>query len=411
MSLEKISHHEDILFEVLARLPKKTQTRFRATSKKWESLIKAAVSSKTAAKSLYSGFVWSRYYGEENQKQQEFYRLTDTKGGFALQHSRSFLFSSMSTATDVGSCNGVLFYGHGVYGRKNYTYSLYNPFTKQISILPPHYDFKMSHYEYPTGLGLVFDPNCTHNHYKFVVVYWCNYDHLHKSPSHGLTVSIFSSKTGRWETKQAKLDTATYQYLETSVHDWGASALHFKGNLYWALPLPACMVVFCMETGTFEAFELPHPSEDEMMMGVLWESEGKIFYCQICFGDGFCIWVFDEDRGNEDDDLPWRRTYYIDSDTMFSMLEGVCEEESRKKGAFFYRVTSFNEHLQIAHLETTEGLVRFDVAEKRMTLIGSSTCLKEVGITYGGVVLPEYPAPVMPSSSSSKKRKFRYHYW
>ncbi|XP_068651498.1 F-box protein At5g07610-like [Aristolochia californica] len=350
-----VSLPEDILIDILSRLPKKSRLRCEIVSEEWKNLI--AEFDSFPPKSTDFGFVLLMRSSTEGALEGLFYRMDD-KGSLTLEDS--FVFHSL--LGNVGSCNGVIFYCNKNEKDREFDYHIYSPGTKLTTVLPRLRLCRSMEYDrYPIGLGLM--PNSKGNHYRFMVTYLRHSSGANRRRfSCDFDVAIFNSETSEWKIKPAKFSDDSNDELVRLFLDsfcLGASSLCFDGSLYWVEV--SYLVRFCSKRQLFRLIKLPMVVP--LSRGLLCESEGRLHYCQICQTHGLYIWVLDEVIGTEG---RWREIYHVSVTTLSSMLiQAVFSAE--RFHLYSYRVCAFNDHLQIILLQIRESLVCYDISKRTMT--------------------------------------------
>ncbi|KAD4982818.1 hypothetical protein E3N88_19489 [Mikania micrantha] len=201
-----IGSNDDILIEILLRLPVTSILRFKSVSKHWLWLL-----SHTRFTLMHDNlskspglFVHNMYvsFDAENRNTPPFRSLDfyfDLRGIRILQ-----------------SCNGLLLcYSDRGYGK----YYVFNPTTKQIAIIP---SVLGGQYARSTirFMGLAFhQTDCVH--YKVVCIRGVD------SAGELFQIQIYSSDTGKW-----KISNETF-----SANTWFTFGVYWNGGIHWA---PAC---------------------------------------------------------------------------------------------------------------------------------------------------------------------------
>ncbi|KAG9439593.1 hypothetical protein H6P81_019758 [Aristolochia fimbriata] len=376
---------EDILLDILSRLPKKSQRRSQVVSKEWRRLITESAASFSTVRPLDQGFYSYIFDAASFLDEVKFYCL-DSKGGYELRHwlpISPFCIWSVS-----GSTNGVLFYSKMIdYSQGKFSYHLHNPVTNfSADLYPPPNPFVSKGDNFSTGSGLALDPDSS-SHYKFILVYTpCGGFGMTRScyPK----IAIYSSETGEWETKLAMFDSDSRGLLDCGC--WSRS-VYIKGSLYWNY-YNELLVIFYVKTEFFRVIELPY-SRNSDYDGVVWESEERrVNYCQVCEFKGLSVWVLDDERAEKGS--KWRRTLNVSLEELDSEFgKAIGRLDMSTAGGPCQRVTgvsAFFEHHQIVRLRSTEGIVSYDIAEKRMSMVkpGSYGSEDEVPFTFTKFDLP-----------------------
>ncbi|XP_059641747.1 F-box protein At5g07610-like [Cornus florida] len=195
---ESFSGVDDLIQEILLRLPAKSLMRFKSVSKTWFSFISSHHFSllwhnhRQLSDPKVSGLFFS-YSGPIEGNSIEYIPL---KENLDHRENDSHFISRLpgfdervlcSTETQlVGSSNGLLLYCHLDLYENHYRFRVYNPATKKFSDIPWLWDPN----EY-RSIHLVFDP-VKSPHYKVVAI---------RSPRDSkifCQISVYSSDTGAW---------------------------------------------------------------------------------------------------------------------------------------------------------------------------------------------------------------------
>ncbi|KAG9445967.1 hypothetical protein H6P81_012095 [Aristolochia fimbriata] len=347
----------DILQEILSRLPKKSQRRFEIVSKEWENLIREAGS--LPPKPTEVGFVYAECCLQDSIHKTMFYRL-DNRGALSV-----VVFPPEDSVFIMGCCNGVLFYCKKDQNERKISYHLYDPVARLHTDVPRLPPFRLSFDPIPCALGFV-PPNSGTKHYRFVVAYVRQSTGMYRTHSMGLKIATFPSETGEWKTKPAKFGEESdgkLRRLSSFGFNLGAADLCFERNLYWVRY--SCLIVLCSETGAFRVIKTPvSPNERR---GLVWESEERLNYGQISLTHGLRIWVLRGVAGNRG---LWDTIFHVSSERLNFLLAGTVKSPSLKKSTSIARVSAFDEHLQIFHLQTNDGVcVSYDIPNERMALV------------------------------------------
>lgn len=238
---------EDLLVEVLQRLPVRSLLRFQCVSRSWQSLITDSsfrLHSKSAGS--YSIFC-HRLCGDPDDPDDQFYRLkferseTDDDDD-VIDHLRIQLHK-FDVYKALGSSNGLIGYADFVnYGSDHFLVCLWNPSInryKKVSLLPPsggHCPSQFRHRLHKMGFG--FCGINGFNDYRLVHVYF--HHNLPASCAHSSYcsghVNVYSLASDSWKSLPSTSinvpsHLATYSKSGHS-HWWGTYAF-VRGVYYW----------------------------------------------------------------------------------------------------------------------------------------------------------------------------------
>ncbi|KAL3834674.1 hypothetical protein ACJIZ3_009410 [Penstemon smallii] len=194
-SAEIVASSEDLLIEILLRLPIISLIRFESVSKHWQSLI-------TNPRFCH---LRTRTIG-----------LMFPKGGRAYEYipffESAFEYHKYTVSKKVlHSCNGLLLCVNICGRRRKMSYYVCNPTTNQFSLVPQH----GIHNSLICGRSLAFDPAMS-PHYKIVFVLEIGFERFQ--------IFIYSSETGAW---------GVYGDPFTSSGATFGKGVYWNGALHW----------------------------------------------------------------------------------------------------------------------------------------------------------------------------------
>ncbi|KAK1304169.1 F-box protein [Acorus calamus] len=267
-SLENIN--QDILIEVLSKLPIKNLFQLRCVSKQWHDLLfQASRKLATTTTTLPA----SGLFYHQNSNYSYARLLDDTDDYDGLFDIDLGFMPCGSDLRILDSRNGLLLCLPKTGPQP--TLHLCNPMTKTWFALP-----KLPKKTHPTTFTmavLAFDPRRSR---YFQVIHYTNL-------SSTLDVAVFNSSTGRWVEKRV-LDEPQPQPLMYRHSVFADGALHVL------LPPRHRVVRFNVETGERWMIELPG-SESVGLEELLGESEGRVHYAKHD-GRELTVWVLKERR-------------------------------------------------------------------------------------------------------------------
>ncbi|KAF8672834.1 hypothetical protein HU200_049167 [Digitaria exilis] len=279
---------DEILVEILRRLPVRSVCRFKCVSRSWRDLISDPAHRKKLPQTL-TGFFYSSYNEERfPSSARHFTNITGKGGAPLIVPSLSFLPAATDNADDVelmDSCNGLLLCHCRCFGpcldednwNPPFHYVVCNPATNKWVMLPD-------------GSGedriacLAFDPAVSSHFY--VVEYVLDED------SCVAGVEIYSSKTAAWSFKENEWGS------DIMLHD---SSVFLNGFMHMVTFADGVAVVD-MEGKIWRT--IPVPSNGEL--GRIHRSKGWIHQSQgrLCFLDGsdrskLSVWTLEDHASNE----------------------------------------------------------------------------------------------------------------
>ncbi|KAK8598814.1 hypothetical protein V6N13_076760 [Hibiscus sabdariffa] len=255
-SAELIGYCDDILVNVLVRLPGKSLLRFRNVSKQWFSLISSPYFSRCLSQS--SIFPSAIFLRMRNKLKYHLLPLdTNPVQGPTI---RSFNFVDDSAGIRLlQSCNGLLLCcSNNRIGEYNRNYYIYNPTTNQYTTLPKPGNRTPS----PNtifGVILAFDPSKS-VHYKVVFV------RSSETTSHLYQLEIYSSETHLW----------SFSSNIPKVKNFG-QGVYCGGAIHWIMNNSRCLLCFNVHLERFQEIPLPNILDD-------WDREPKCRYFGECGG-------------------------------------------------------------------------------------------------------------------------------
>ena len=213
-SIEKVADDDDLLTEILIRLPVKSLLQFKSVSKRWFSLIinPHFVRCRNPDPSLVSGLFFYSSMRRSNPVLNFIPLLNDRNPADDDDQFKALTtFPGPSGKGILSSCRGLLccssYCQTDIKGNYDFQYYVLNPTTKQLTLLPePRANLK--------GLSLAFDPSKS-PHYKVVCVWSI------KPYQNGCydQIEIYSSETGSWRTSGEPFTTE--------------DNAQFLGGVYW----------------------------------------------------------------------------------------------------------------------------------------------------------------------------------
>ncbi|KAB5574540.1 hypothetical protein DKX38_001734 [Salix brachista] len=234
VSAETIANNEDLLTELLLRLPIKSLLKFKCVSKHWLSLIsnprfsRRRISCDTPPCGLFLIERGSPYAG------YQFVALDSN-------HSKA-PFKNLTSVNDpseiklIQSCNGLLLFHSLLPGRSGGIYYVYNPTTKQHTTIPGP--------SRAVGAALAFDPSKS-PHYKVICVRKCRW------LQHQYGIMMYSSNSGPWRVSG---DSFTTKGSDKQFN----GGVFCNGVIYW-LDVSGTGVSLCFDIDGEKLEQMPPP--------------------------------------------------------------------------------------------------------------------------------------------------------
>ncbi|KAL6605777.1 hypothetical protein ACP70R_041430 [Stipagrostis hirtigluma subsp. patula] len=279
---------DDLLVEILSRLPVRSVCRFKCVSRSWRKLISDRDLRKKLPQTL-AGFFYLSFNGERCPYRAQHFTNVSGKGVPFVYPSFSFLPVPSSDVSLLDCCNGLLLcccYQPGPHdpdGMRPSCYAVCNPATEKWVILP----------DSSRAIGkvrsarLCFDPAIS-SHFHVV-------EYVVDEGDYVTGVEIYSSRTGAWSLKEAEWN------VEVSLCD-GARSVFLNGFLHGVTLLDAVVAVD-MEGKTWRT--IPTPPREEF--GFLHQAQGRLCFFNIGYDDSskLSVWILEDYGTNE---WVWKHT-------------------------------------------------------------------------------------------------------
>lgn len=295
---------DDMLVEILTRMPLKSFSRSKCVSKSWQSLL----SSNYVRNKL--PFIVSGVFqpSSSTTKKGPTYMSTSDDN---LESTYIDSLSSKLNSTLIDCSNGLLLF----YSSLTNTFNVCNPTTKKCVSLPkPMKETKLS--------VLAFDP-CHSHHFKVVnFVGW---------RGRKADLEVYSSESGNWA--QHKVDWG----IDTNAL---SATIRYMDGILYILAQPKQVATMDLGDMSCRLIELPEPTTVECCVAKV---GGRLHYW-VHDGDKLKIWVLEDDGDEEEGE--WR------------LKHCACI----KMGKF--RVLALDPERDVVYLRVKGKLVAYDICEE-----------------------------------------------
>ncbi|VAI92394.1 unnamed protein product [Triticum turgidum subsp. durum] len=275
MAVERLT--DDLLVEILARLPVKSLCRFKCVSNHWLALIHHPEHRKKLPQTPAGFFYGSANTGDWLLKSPVRFAdfpgrcspPIDTSCAFLPNHRRVHL---------LDCCNGLLLCRWYVSAQGDeFHYVVCNPATEKWTVLP---DFGKPTSEVATT-RLGFDPAVSSHFYVFELIN--EHDQLWDPDIVG--VAVYSSETGGWVYKEKKWNADIRIINRQSASVFLNGYLHFEADCGGISP---CLAVVDTKGETWMNIDVP--DADALLDGFIQRSQGRLHYANFQQDeDGFTI--------------------------------------------------------------------------------------------------------------------------
>ncbi|XP_059654766.1 putative F-box protein At3g16210 [Cornus florida] len=241
---------DELVMEILGRLPVRTLLRFRCVCKSWCSLISSENfvtfwfnQTKRSVNNM-NNLLLKHYTLHDKPHKQEHFSLHLDDESFTEYplNKGSRPVARFDHLTVVGSCNGM------VCVAEDHTLYLWNPSVRKFVVLPRPLKILHNKLYYVLALGLGFDS--TTNDYKVVRIVYLSGGYL----SVDREVDIYSLKEGGWRRISAISGSCWVPRI-----DCEKSQAYLNGAIHWVTGWShnSFIVLFNLSTEVFYKIELP----------------------------------------------------------------------------------------------------------------------------------------------------------
>ncbi|RWR91303.1 F-box-like protein [Cinnamomum micranthum f. kanehirae] len=284
----------DLLMEILSRLPPKSLVTCKSVSKTFQCLVSTLIHSPTVPRPLSGLFIGQIDLIQEEMESVEYFNLQGNgvylDDEINMEDRLSFLPCHPDTRI-IDCRGGLLLCGNADSDDGDQCY-VCNPVTKQWVVLPPppKHGFS-SNCNYDVNLALALDESSDVfvSHYKvflFVTLNDVTKDE-NEEPLTYLYVHVYSSKTGQW-------GESNWYSIGTSLRPLRKRAVFLNGALFLAAD-PSLFLKFDVEEQYIRVMNLPtYLDTPEFIRSICFgESQGGLYYAYLN-GSKMEVWMSEE---------------------------------------------------------------------------------------------------------------------
>ncbi|KAI9124708.1 hypothetical protein K1719_004630 [Acacia pycnantha] len=291
LSAEIIGENEDLLIEILIRVPAKSLIRFKCVSKRWLSIISQPEFCRRHALHHPSSKVSGIFLRHTPGGTQSDFQFLSLNSNYSVSPPTSLHFPSDANAIKIlQSCNGLLLCSSlGKFGTPR-KYSVYNPTTRQFSVLPQSYPLVRQSIAI-FGVNLAFDP--TRSPYYTVV---CVRATVESCYFYQIMIYSSESDTGNWRLSGSPFN-APYDMAF-------GDGVYWNGAIHWISPKDPSLNFDLTQECLGRMPDLPHVGGSYYLVAAC----GHLNLIQICGPRSAQIQVSQMER----DYSKWSLKYQVD---------------------------------------------------------------------------------------------------
>ncbi|KAL6893541.1 hypothetical protein ACP4OV_007639 [Aristida adscensionis] len=332
------SFPDDLIVEILSRLPVRSLCRFKCVSRHWRDLISHPDHRGKLPETLFGVFYFTFDRTRFPEQARHFTDVWDSRLRRLICPSLSFVPGYERITRVLDSCNGLLLCVLSS-SDKSFRYMVCNPATQSWVVLPDSgcgsdLDFRI------TRLG--FDPAVSLHFYVFEFI-------SDESCGYVEGVQIYSCKTGAWSYKESEWD------YDAGLNQ-DSRSIFFSGSLHLVIAECAILAVD-VEGETWRVLPVPEDVDDtlEWEEGFLGQYQGHLCYINECdYESDLSIWVLEDYTTDQ-----WILKHHVS-------IQKLCEKRLRPYGIESYHVITVhpdcNLILYSAGAENT--LMAYDIDRK-----------------------------------------------
>ncbi|OMP00634.1 hypothetical protein COLO4_12486 [Corchorus olitorius] len=356
---------DDLVIEILCRLPAKNLIRSKCVCKLWNRLVTDVCAPKFSTYNPLGGFF---YRGEKNADfRYRFYLEYASCGGGCpspderVVESLSALLPFKFTFKDfIHSCNGLLLFVAGSVPQ----YYVCNPLTKQCIEIPRNIEREKLAIDAGKKLqcfaALAFNPRES-SHYKVVSFnYWSAY-----SSNKSANIDVFSSETGEWISHTMPLDAPVHEL------PWIRHAVYLNGVLY---RLTRAKYLLQFDLNNFNAHAIEAPKRDLINnCGFIGVSCDRLHYSNH-LGSTLFVW-FLEDGGKAGS---WVVKHSISIDNLCNNYYKFGCPWIKCPRATFSRLWALDPNSEAIYFGCSKAILRYHVDSSALEVVYTTESGKEI---------------------------------
>ncbi|XP_057509860.1 F-box protein At3g07870-like [Actinidia eriantha] len=338
----------EVLVEILARLPVNSLIRFTLVCKSWFHLITSPsfITKHLNHSKTIRDKVFLRLYNADEREEQYILCRDDEKLGYD-DSKLKFPFELVSPYNwIIGSCNGLICICDDCYNHSHHIV-IWNPSIRKSVVLPRIYK-PQSPYRIVLGFGA--HPT-THEYMAVMVVYKNALLNPEREPA---KVEIYEQGTGSWRcVRSASFPCFMLEFLLQQAF--------VNGAVHWVAHDPVTglrnvVVSFDMGAETFSEMMLPPDVRDQMRVLITSFDESLAVLCGGEMGiNSCCVWVMKEYGVAES----WTRLFSINLTGILSNITGKLDN-----------VLGFRKNGELLLSTSKERLLSYDPKAQTMTDTG-----------------------------------------
>ncbi|KAL6605774.1 hypothetical protein ACP70R_041427 [Stipagrostis hirtigluma subsp. patula] len=285
---------DEVLVEILSRLPVRSVCRFKCVSRSWRCLISDPEHRKKLPQTL-AGFFYKSWNFERCPSSAHHFTNVSGKGAPFIYPSFSYLPVPSSDVLPLDCRNGLLLCccflpgPHDRDGLRSFHYAVCNPATEKWVTVQGGNRYNSAY--------LCFDPAVS-SHFHVV-------EYVVGEDEYVTGVEIYSSRTGAWSHKEAEWTDDVLLYGRDS-----ARSVFLDGFLYTVM-VTYLIVAVDMEGNAWKTIPTPGSFED---LGFIHQVQGRLGFFDVERDDPFklSVWILQDNGTNK-----WVRKHTVSTLRLF----------------------------------------------------------------------------------------------